>query len=87
MLRACACISDLVLITWSHIFGGELLYILYMYKGGDTIIKVGGGGGSEYYVSTTLLWALAHSHLGGSGGMLPQKIFEYGLSVSISDAF
>ena len=27
-----------------------------------------------YTVTTGMLWALAHGHLGGSGGMLPQKI-------------
>ena len=45
-----------------------------MHKGGDTMVEVGG---LKYkYVSTILLWALAHSHLGGSGGMLPPKIFK-----------
>ena len=57
-------------------------------KGGDTIVKVGGGGGGlRILCEHNIAVGVSPHHLGGSGGMLPQKIFEFGLSVSVSDAF
>ena len=52
-------------------------------KGGDTIVKVGGLRTCEHNIAV----GVSPQPPRGSGGMLPQKIFEFGLSVSISDAF
>ena len=34
-----------------------------------------------------MAWALAHGQVGGSGGMLPHKIFENLDTENVSDAF
>ena len=47
-----------------------------------------GGGGLRICEYNILLWVLAHSHVGGFGGMHPNKVFfEFGFSVGISDAY
>jgi hypothetical protein len=45
---------------------GHLPYI----RGGEQALK-DGGGGLRFFKTTGMAWALAHGHLGGSGGMLP----------------
>ena len=47
-------------------------------------MSVGGGGGAQMFVT---IGAIAHCHLGGSGGMLPHKILELLVSESTFEAF
>ena len=50
-------------------------------ESGERVVKLGGGGGLRCLMTTVMLWAT--THLGESGGMLPQKI----LSERVSEEF
>ncbi len=54
-------------------------------RGGEQAVKVGG----LRFLLITIVWhgLLAHSHLGGSGGMLPRKFWKFRLSENVSEAF